>query len=512
MSPQHFTLIYALSAAVSFSILLVAAARDGLSTPVSRSFSIIALSTSLWNLGYVYISIADTKATVHHLYTLISPTWIVMTVAICFFVYELYRQHFNWRFRKWPYILFLIPLPYFLYGAFSGQFLANDFYQSQGFWIEKVPLNHFVVSYGIILIAFYLAYMNLLILMLSQRTSKRLRYQALIVVIPSILVLTVSIPQNFIFPMLGIQTTPPLAQIFVTFVITFIGISFSWFPVLSISPHSAIDQVIDLVSDASILVDPRGTVRFASKSLFAVTGHYPADVNGKTVDTFLPDDISGCLLIDAETCPSQLETVIRHKEGRDIHCSCIIRKVNDRFDDHLGSLLIIREISELVRLKRISERDYLTGILNRRMLESVLEDVLLRFRRYQHPLSVILFDIDHFKLINDRFGHQTGDDVLIAISQIASSLIRTTDFFGRWGGEEFIVITTNTSASQAQILAERMRTTIMDNDFGVAQAITASFGITEIHESDTAEAIVARADAAMYQSKEKGRNRVTVES
>jgi len=121
-----------------------------------------------------------------------------------------------------------------------------------------------------------------------------------------------------------------------------------------------------------------------------------------------------------------------------------------------------------------------------------------------------MFDIDHFKAINDTYGHSVGDYVLQTLAQIAKENLREIDYLVRWGGEEFIIIAPETDLGRAKALAERIRTAIENYRFDQAGKITISFGVTWFKESDTEDTFIRRADDAMYKAKEKGRNRVEV--
>ena len=119
-----------------------------------------------------------------------------------------------------------------------------------------------------------------------------------------------------------------------------------------------------------------------------------------------------------------------------------------------------------------------------------------------------MFDIDHFKKVNDTYGHAVGDYVLKTLSQIAKKNIREIDYLIRWGGEEFIVIALDTKLRGAEVLAEKIRKAIEDYNFEKVGRVTVSFGVTQFTQDDTEDSFMKRADDALYQAKEKGRNRV----
>lgn len=152
--------------------------------------------------------------------------------------------------------------------------------------------------------------------------------------------------------------------------------------------------------------------------------------------------------------------------------------------------------------------DFLTGIYNRRMFDGLLVAEIARSCRYNSPLSLIMLDLDHFKLINDTLGHAAGDHVLQKVAELVSGRIRSHDIFSRWGGEEFVILTPKNDAAQAAVLAEILREMIEQYDFGNGLRLTCSFGVTRHTGNEPADAFIGRADAALYQAKHNGRNRV----
>lgn len=174
----------------------------------------------------------------------------------------------------------------------------------------------------------------------------------------------------------------------------------------------------------------------------------------------------------------------------------------------------VRNITERKRmekeLERLATTDRLTQVYNRTRFEEVIDREIQEARRYNHPLSMIMLDIDHFKEVNDRHGHNTGDYVLKAIASIIRDKLREIDYIVRWGGEEFIIINPNTNARGAGLLAERLRKAIEGYRFEEVGRITVSFGVTQFRMDDTSDSFIKRADDAMYLAKQKGRNRTEV--
>ncbi len=163
-------------------------------------------------------------------------------------------------------------------------------------------------------------------------------------------------------------------------------------------------------------------------------------------------------------------------------------------------------------LEILATTDMLTEIYNRRKMYEILEHEYTRAKRYQTDLSVVMFDIDYFKKINDTYGHDIGDYVLKTVAKNVKKVIREIDYFGRWGGEEFLIILPQTNLKGATVVAEKVRKTIENTGFGKVGKVTASFGVSTYIQSldNSPDEIIKSADIALYDAKKKGRNTVSV--
>jgi len=180
----------------------------------------------------------------------------------------------------------------------------------------------------------------------------------------------------------------------------------------------------------------------------------------------------------------------------------------------LQSMLRIKELTDQIseannKLAELASTDPLTQLKNRRVIYEHLEREFARSRRYKHPLSVFMMDLDHFKAINDTHGHGVGDDVLRLVAQVLRTSMRETDLVGRYGGEEFIILAPETNADGARLVGERVRTRI-----AAESAVTTSIGVatTEAVAAAHFEDLVHLADEALYEAKKQGRNRVVIAS
>jgi diguanylate cyclase (GGDEF)-like protein/PAS domain S-box-containing protein len=236
--------------------------------------------------------------------------------------------------------------------------------------------------------------------------------------------------------------------------------------------------------------------------------------------------------VDVKIEPSQWKEQVKalRKEGKIIEVSHRRKdgttfpvEINASYyplDDHNGCIIgIARDITERNKaneeLKRLHEilirqatSDPLTGISNRIKFNEVLGMEIARSKRFTLPLSLIMMDIDHFKVINDTYGHNAGDNVLREFASRVSKSIRKNDLFTRWGGEEFMVLVTNVTRSGTVIFAEKLRLEIEAFDFSPAGRITCSFGVAAFEKNDTIDSFIKKVDIALYRAKAAGRNRV----
>lgn len=160
------------------------------------------------------------------------------------------------------------------------------------------------------------------------------------------------------------------------------------------------------------------------------------------------------------------------------------------------------------RLEYVAQTDALTGLYNRLRFDDIIQREIAFGKRHDTQLSLIYMDIDFFKKINDTYGHDAGDTILKEIALIVREVLRVSDYPFRWGGEEFIIVCPSTTISDVKILAERLRERIAQNNFTTAHKVTVSIGITQYHDNEVVDEMIKRADQALYQAKESGRNKV----
>jgi diguanylate cyclase (GGDEF)-like protein/PAS domain S-box-containing protein len=196
-----------------------------------------------------------------------------------------------------------------------------------------------------------------------------------------------------------------------------------------------------------------------------------------------------------------------------------IRHVCQVFDDDSATVPGIRSCNVDITARKLAEGeleqaamyDPLTGLMNRRFLSENLKHEISRCLRSKKPFSLVLGDLDHFKLVNDQYGHECGDEVLKHVTGLLGDSVRAQDMVSRWGGEEFLILLPDTLMSGARVLARKLRSAIEHSRFtynGESIKVTISFGVSECDCRETPDICIRAADKKLYEAKERGRNRV----
>jgi diguanylate cyclase (GGDEF)-like protein len=293
-----------------------------------------------------------------------------------------------------------------------------------------------------------------------------------------------------------------------------------------------------LQSTARTLPDPVFVIDEFGKYLDVIGGkerslyHSGEFLIGKYLHDVLPEDLADMFMqsITEAIADNSLKTIEYKLSPNDIKDSPLdgpigdqwfegrVYPIKDRNHKAHSVIWLAINISERRRLeeklKELSEKDTLTGAYNRRHFTQIFDQEFCIAKRYKNKLSVLLIDIDNFKDINDRYGHDGGDAVLKKFVIFCESILRQSDLFARYGGEEFIVMLPGTPSLGAAIIAERIRAQTEEMSVSYKEQtikFTISIGISLVLENDSSSnAVFSRADAALYQAKKKGRNRVEI--
>lgn len=291
-------------------------------------------------------------------------------------------------------------------------------------------------------------------------------------------------------------------------------------------------NILDSLYDGVYFVDRDRKITYWNRGAERISGYESSEVVGRCcADNLLMhvDDKgvnlcnAGCPLaqtiIDGEV--RETEVYLQHKDGHRLPVFVRVSPLRDSsgrivgaveaFSDNSSKTELIQRIEDLQEMALV---DPLTGLANRRCIHMKLRSRIDEMKRYGWTCGVLFIDVDHFKTINDSYGHNIGDSVLMMIARTLSSNLRSYDLLGRYGGEEFVAIIASVNTAQLYSFANRLRVLVeqssLTSEYGKMRA-TVSIGATVAQPTDTVEAVIARADQFMYQSKAGGRNRVSVD-
>jgi diguanylate cyclase (GGDEF)-like protein/PAS domain S-box-containing protein len=291
-------------------------------------------------------------------------------------------------------------------------------------------------------------------------------------------------------------------------------------------------DILENMHDGVYFVDRRRRITYWNKGAERITGYAAGEVVGSAcsenilihVDALGRELCQGsCPLIAAmaDGEPHQAEVFLHHKQGHRLPVWVRTSPLRDEKGEFTGAVELFTDMTsrqalqaQLEELKKLALLDALTGLPNRRHMENQLHARMEELRRSRLGFGLLFIDIDHFKRLNDRYGHDLGDRVLAVVARTLSLSVRPFDMVGRWGGEEFVGILPHTGLQTLRGIAERLRILVVHSRIAAnedALAVTVSVGGTLARPEDSAETLLKRADLLMYASKENGRNRVTVE-
>ncbi|BES63894.1 GGDEF domain-containing protein [Gottschalkiaceae bacterium SANA] len=289
-------------------------------------------------------------------------------------------------------------------------------------------------------------------------------------------------------------------------------------------------QMLENMYEGVYFVDADRTITFWNKGAERISGYRANEMLGKSCFDNILNHVNnqGCQLC-LKGCPLQ-KTIddgvmrespvyLHHKDGHRVPVS--IRTI-PLFEgkDVIGAVEVFTDeteqfdrLKDLQELRTLALKDQLTELPNRRYLNNFLAERWRDYEKLEIPFGIIFMDIDHFKKVNDSYGHEVGDQVLKMVGKSTRAALRRGDLVGRWGGEEFIIVISTGDAEALKIVAEKIRMLIEQSTFshnGKAISVTVSLGATLPFLQDDLEKMIKRSDAKMYESKNNGRNQVKI--
>ena len=291
------------------------------------------------------------------------------------------------------------------------------------------------------------------------------------------------------------------------------------------------EMVLDTLQDGVYFVDKDRRITYWSKGAERLTGYSSSEAIGiRCFDNLLVHvNDAGCVLC-TKGCPlartiadgetRELEIYLRHKRGHRVPVSVRAAPIRDGDGNIIGAVEVFSDVTAKKNIQRRSAElenlafsDSLTGVPNRRYVELKVKQALQEVDQFGRSIGLLMLDVDHFKDVNDSYGHEAGDSVLKAVCTTIILNQRPGDIVGRWGGEEFLALVMDVDSTLLTAVAERFRNLIAESAAPVEDArvkVTVSVGATLLHRGDSDQSAIKRADELMYQSKASGRNRTTL--
>jgi len=290
--------------------------------------------------------------------------------------------------------------------------------------------------------------------------------------------------------------------------------------------------ILDHLHDGVYVVDRDRRILYWNRSAQRISGYDAARMVGARCsdNTLVHVNDAGCLLCH-EGCPltatladglaREADVYLRHADGYRLPVSVQVLPLRDKQGKVVAAVEFFRDVSglrnmtlEMENLRQAALIDPLTELGNRRYLESMIGRLMEESRRYRWPFGLLFIDVDHFKQINDRYGHEIGDRTLRMVGRTLAQNVRAYDMVGRWGGEEFVALIKNVQEGDFFAVAEKLRLLVGESRLPISNDnidVTISVGGSIARENDTMESLVRRADELMYRCKQSGRNCVVIE-
>jgi len=302
-------------------------------------------------------------------------------------------------------------------------------------------------------------------------------------------------------------------------------------PTGDVLPRSFHEQLINNLYDGVYFVDTTRTITYWNKGAEELTGYSADEAIGRhCFDNFLNHVdcdgralcTGGCPLSHtlADGARRETEVFLQHRDGHRVPVSVRVSPIADSRGTVIGAVEVFTDVTAKKKLERraatlekMALNDALTGIPNRRYTQLRIRQAIQETRQFGRSIGILMFDLDHFKRVNDTYGHELGDAALRTVSRTLASGLRPGEFVGRWGGEEFLAIVLDVSKDELATLADRSRTLLAQSSTQANASriyVTVSIGATLIRAADREASVVSRVDELMYRSKSLGRNRVTV--
>jgi diguanylate cyclase (GGDEF)-like protein/PAS domain S-box-containing protein len=372
--------------------------------------------------------------------------------------------------------------------------------------------------------------------------SEKKKKQAFVISVSSAISFLLILIVQTVLPAMGYSGIPSMGQLYLLVMMFGVYYSINRYQFMSIPTSLITNELFKELTGLTFLLNSEGFIIKTNRESYHLLNYYEDELVGRHISQILKNPEIDQIMDNSETIRAIVrleETLISSKNGMLIPFRISIIPLHKKSGFQLGLLIIGEDISAIIhqrntevllkqnneninklnnellemnqRLIQKSNRDSLTNLYNHQYINTILEEFLVQTQNKTTEICVMMLDIDYFKQVNDIFGHLTGDKVLITICDILKKCVRTNDYIGRYGGEEFLLVMPNINLEAASLIAEKIRSSIETYDFEIENlAVTISIGVAQ-YAGETANALINKADKLLYQAKSKGRNQFQTE-
>lgn len=463
-----------------------------------------------------------------HLYRLSTPGWI-LAPALAFLYICSQLNRFHRGLPKGFVILSILPVLPLLPFGLSGRFLATAMTRRGNLWIETVEPQLWLLLYFIAVIIGYMIVAFIWVRKdIRRKQDKKRRALLEWILYPLVFAGSFIIIYSGILSPILPGRLPTITHFIIALAYLHGAILLFFNRVDIFKTDRILKSIFRDEAVAIYFLNRHGKILRVMHQSNDFLDWNEKDLIGSPIHEFMDFPITeeNFRLKWLESDTQKKETSMVDKLGKSLSVSLTISRQYSRYDEFQGYLFIARDNRQLKSLKAdlerlsgsntqlrdLSTKDPLTGIFNRAKFLRAMEREELQVQRYGSQSSLIMFDIDHFKKINDTYGHDVGDVILKTVVDTVIHGLRETDVFARWGGEEFIILSHKTKLPQAIQLAERLRQRLEDLKPDPVPSVTASFGVSQFLSDENSEAVLKRVDERLYDAKHQGRNQVAADN
>jgi len=483
--------------------------RQDTKSTIHRFFLLLCTSYAIWSFAYAFAYIANNKY-VFSLWNKISAIGWCSFSAISLYLVLLITENKVIK-KRIVRILIFSPAVLFLY---MSVFLFGE-------GINTPPLVTYIFYFGDFSYNFIFLLISIIVLFVwgLKSDSKRIKKQSNILVLTSIIPFCLNLLTQTIIPLLGVKNFPLMGQLYSVIMIIGTYIVITKYKFLRLPEKFLFEEVGTRMLDMVILLNEKHEIIRISNHTLNLLNFEEYELLNKNINYLFDENNNKTIDIGniekSEQKYNDIEIIGKYGEKTPTNIT-FLPIYGEKIHDFLGSVVLMQDISTEYQLRRKNEelhektiRDSLTNLYNHQYSMEIIKNEISKIYEYENnnALSLMMIDIDHFKKVNDTYGHVFGDYVLETVSSILMNSISDSDYVGRFGGEEFIIILPQTEINKAYDLGEKIRNGIEKYNFNNDLKLTVSIGIKQFRDESTVQ-LVKNADDLLYKAKQNGRNRI----